>query len=204
MTALYIISSIILILVLLLVSSIKLKISVSKDISVTASYLFFKYRILPKDKSKKPSQKDKKRPFDSLKKLVKENGFVGAVKEVLGIFKAIIKAIGKSAKHIRVKRFDLRIVAASDDPAKTGIEYGALCAVVFPTVKALQDTFKWNNNHTRVFIDSDFSGVEPKIMLESELKLKVWYIICVGFNVLIDVVKKRLSKVLNNQNKTKK
>lgn len=194
MLALYIILGVVLFITLILISSISVCISIIDDLRITVRFWFLRFNIFPFEK-KKPKEN---KPTDSekqnyLKKLISENGFLGAVSELISIAKVILKKMGKTSKHIRVRKFFLWIVAASEDPSDTGVLYGSLCGIIFPALRAFQSLLKWNDRKTKVSVTSDFLREKPDFALECKLKLRVYYIVVLGLGVLFELVKRKIN-----------
>ncbi len=194
MIALYIVLGVFLFLTLILISSISVNISIIDDIRITVGFWFFRFKIFPfnekKLKEKKPTESEKQ---NYLKKMISEKGFLGTVGELISVAKVILKKFGNTAKHIRVRKFFLWIVAASADPSDTGILYGSLCGIVFPALSAFQYLLKWNDRETKVSVTSDFLKEKPDLALECKLKLRVYHIVVLGLGTLLELVKRRIN-----------
>ncbi len=204
MIVLYVVLGIILFFTLILTSSISVNVSIIDDIKVTVGIWFFKFKIFPADDKNKNKRKTKKstevdKP-NYLKKMIAEKGFLGTVGELISITKVMLNKLGKAAKHIRVKKFFLWIVAASNDPADTGVLYGSLCGVVFPALRSFQSLFKWNDRKTKVSLTSDFLREKPDFALECKIKLRVCHIVVLGLGVLFELIKRKISSSDNQIN----
>ena len=152
MIALLIVLGILAGIALLLLSSVSFKICLDGDVQLIIRYLFIKKKVPYKpEKVKKAEMEDQKgtdrKPKKSepyLKKSIREKGIAATVSELSDVLFAILKKLGNIIRHIRVRRFRLNITAAADDPAVTAIEYGSICAVVFPAVSVLKNSMKFN------------------------------------------------------------
>ncbi len=205
MIALYIILGLAALITLLLFTDVHIKINVDEKILVKARFLFYKRTLIPKDPKKKTrllllnvEQSDKKLKSD-LRKLIDKLGFFGTVKELIEATVSLVKQGWGLARHLRVKRFDMTAVVASDDPSKTAVEYGGVCAVVYPLLSGLQSLMKWNNNKTHVDIYSDFTSSEPSLKIEAKLKLKLWYYIKAYIGLYWDLFKKKYDEAMSQE-----
>ena len=197
MIAFYILGAIALLIFLLLFSSVSVKCRVDDDVHVKIRYLCFTFSV-PKHKKKSKdkaigSKKAKDKP-SYIKQLIEQNGLLGAIKELLFIVKTILSRGIKMAHHIRVKRFDMVVTAASDDPAKTAVEYGALCSVIFPALSGFQGLMKWNDRKTNVLVNSDFCTEKPSLFVDFKIKLRLFFIAKAGLSVIFALVKRKISK----------
>lgn len=202
MIALYVILGIAAIITLLLLTDVHIKVSVDEKINIKARYLFYKRSLIPKDPKKKTRllllnvEKSDKQLKSDLRKLVDKLGVLGTIKELFSATASLVKQGWGLAHHLRVKRFDMTTVIASDDPAKTAVEYGGVCAVLYPALAGLQNLMKWNNNKTTVNVFTDFCGTESSIKIEAKVKLKLWYYIKAYIGLYWDLFKKKYNEAM--------
>ena len=197
MIALYILGGLALLIFLTMFSSVSVSCRVDDDVNAKIRYLFLTFKIPKhsKKRKKKSSDTPKKQAKPSyIKQLIEQNGLLGAVKELLFIVKTILSRGFKMAHHIRVKRFKTVVTAASDDPARTAVEYGALCSVVFPALSGFQSLMKWNDRKTEVVVNSDFCTDKPTLFIDFKIKLRLFFIVKAGLSVIIALVKRKISK----------
>ena len=201
MTALYIVLGILSGLVLLLLSSVSLKICIDDDIQLVLRYLFIRKKMPYKpekiktaeEKAEEESEREAKKAEPYIKKSIKEKGIAATVSELSDVLRTVIGKLGKLAGHIRVRIFKLDITAATDDPAVTAIEYGGICAAVFPVISMLRNLLKFNDRGTEISIKSDFCGGKPDFRLDAKIKLRLWFILTAAVSILIKLVKIKLS-----------
>ena len=201
MIALYILLGILALLMLVLISSVTVLVHIDDDAEIKVGFWFLRFKVFPlKDKKvkKKANKSHKPKEDGYIKKLIEQNGIVGAVSELLSVVKIVLKKAGKAARHIRVRRCSFLITAASEDAATTAVRYGALCATVFPALKGLQDLLKWNDRKTKVSVVSDFNSDKPTIYLDLKVKLRLCFIVSAAFGVLLALIKRKVSKTLKS------
>lgn len=205
MIALYIILGLAAVITLLLFTDIHIRVSIDQKILVKARFLFYKRTLIPKDPKRKTRllllnvEKSDKELKGDLRKLIDKMGVLGTVKELISATVSLVKQGWGLAHHLRVKKLDADIIVASDDPSKTAIEYGGVCAVVYPLISGLQNLMKWNNNKTHINISSDFCSNDPSINLEAKLKLKLWYYIKAYVGLYWDLIKKKYDEAMANE-----
>lgn len=201
MTALIIISVIVILLVFLLLSSVSFCFEAEDKPLLKLRYLCLckKFDLSENgEKDKKDKYKGKKSlkgfegHLEPLKKMFAEKGVCGAVSELLSIAKSFLKSLGKAVKHIRVTRFSFFLSVASDDPAKTAVEYGTLCGIVFPTLEGAFELFKWNKDKTKVSVKSDFCSNEPSAYISVKAKIRVIFLLCAVVSALAAMVRLKL------------
>ncbi len=202
MIALYIILGIVLVITLLLFTDVHIKVDMDKEIQIKARYLFYKRTLIPKDPKRRTrllllnvEQSDKRLKSD-LRKLIDKFGLLGTVKELFDATVSLVKQGWGLAKHLRVKRFDMTATVASEDPAATAVEYGALCAVVYPALSGLQNLMKWNNKKTTVDLSTDFCSTESTLKIKAKVRLRLWYYIKAYIGLYWDLFKKKYDEAM--------
>ena len=197
MTAVYIIAGISAFILFLLFSDISVKVCLNKEFSAVVSFWFLSFRF-PRTKKKKTSKKKRAKNLEkpnALKKMIDENGLLAAVSEIIGTTIKIVEQHQTLTKHIRITDLKINVVVASEDPAKTGVEYGAICSVIFPFATFLDASFKINRRKTNISVTSDFEAEKPKFYLFANLKAKVIYHIGFALKILFILFKKKYSEV---------
>lgn len=104
---------------------------------------------------------------DFFTRLKKEKGFASAVQYLCGIAKIFLQKFLWLLKRMHFKLFKLDITVASDNAAKTAVEYGAVCAAVYPVLALADSTLSLNLKGVNV--SSDFNSTTPDLKLRLSL-----------------------------------
>ncbi len=192
MTALYIVLGIFLLLALILLSSITLKITYSSDFSFVLSYGLIKYKFASKNKRGKNKAKKKKAQTESkdskkngyIKQSIESKGLAATVTELAEIIVTLFSEFGGLLEHLRIKKFKLFLNVASSDPAATAVEYGTVCAVVYPLVRLVEQKTVLSRKGTRVIVNSDFNSQKSELEFELKGKLRVICLLASGFKLI--------------------
>lgn len=200
MTALLIIGSIFLLILLILFSPVKVFLGFENDFFAKVKFLGFKVYETPQKTGKKKVSEAKNK--QSGKKAEKENntalkegkqlllilkekyGFTGAVKKVLNLIYGMLTHIKKFLRHIRIKKIKLNLVVSGSDAAETAVEYGKVCAAVYPVLGFL-DSFS-SIELKRINISSDFAENKKEFEFSMVIKLQIFYMLVTAFNVYKD------------------
>ncbi len=118
--------------------------------------------------------------------MIDKNGFSGALSEVFDIIKSAFSGLAFLFKHISFKNFYCEAVIASDDAAKTAIEYGAVCTLIYSFTGFLSSVTDFDFKDIRVI--SDFGGSKPKFELFTRVKIAPIYIIIASIKLLTNIV----------------
>ena len=206
MIALYIVLGLFFLIALFLFSSIRFVVSYKEDFSVLLGFWFLRFKLYPEKQVKKQkeskSDSEPTRKTSKLKQMIRENGLKNTLSKLFDTVKVVFNSLSKISKHIRIRRLKLIVTAATEDPALTGVEYGAFCSVVFPFVKFLQDFANLNEKGANVSVRSDFLATKPTLELYSVIKIRVIYILSFGISAFIELVKQNIVK-MNEEPKIK-
>lgn len=112
-------------------------------------------------------------------KLKEKLGFTGAVKEILRFANDVLSHIKRLLRNIKIKRVCLDITVAADDAATTAIEYGAVCAAVYP-VTALLSTCA-DIGFKQINVKSDFDSKKPDFQFEATASMNVFNLLIAAF-----------------------
>ena len=184
---------------ILLVSAVKLKIYLNEKGYIVIKYLFlrFKYdlygdnklkRVKKNDaeKSKKKSNTKNKEKQGYFKKIYTEEGIVEGMVKLLRTIKHIVSKILELITKCKVDNLNLNIKVASDDPAKTAICYGSVCAAVYPTLGILNGMVDIKNQNVNINADYKSKNIEASFVLI--MKLRVFKATKVALSLIKDII----------------
>lgn len=186
MIPLIIILSVLAFVVLLLFIPISLHIKYYGDFFVKLKIAGIKaYEVEPNEDTQKPKpdtesdKKAKKQTEKAFDKLKKKYGFAGAVKEIFVFIKSVLERLKGSLKHIAIRRLCLDIKVSSSDAAATAIEYGAVCAAVYPVLSFIDSTA--NVKMKNINISADFNSGDSDFGFSVIVRVRIIYLIVMAF-----------------------
>ena len=155
----------------------------------------------PKKKSGHITDKEEK---EKPKYALKENVRYGL--DILRI--AVLKAIKKFGKHLRISLYHLRITVGGEESDKTAVTYGCICQGVSYLTKIFDshlNTRYPGRTENRIFVGADFTSPKTKIDLHISFRIKIWHIASVGLSGLFGFLKvpKRVAKEIKENNPAK-
>ncbi len=199
MTVLLIILIILALLCFLLFSSVTLAVDYDGKLTVTAGYLGLKFPLGKKEKkkSKKKSGGKKGKEPTALEKKFKAKSFKEKVRFVVDTLRSVMPQIKYLLSHTRVRKLDVDLRVASPDAAKTAIEYGGVCSIVYPFLS-------WTQGYVdisvkRVDITAAFGEERSKAAIHLKIKLRVIILITAVFKLL--PIYQKLTEDSNNERK---
>lgn len=211
MTALYIILGIILFFILLLSVKVMITVHYDDELSVSLSWLFLKFNILPKkeehkkkEKKKKEKKKEektdetvpepKKKKDNMFIRFYKNQGFSGVVRLIKDASAAVGGMFGRIGRAFLFDELYVSLTVGAGDSAETAIKYGKTCSTVFPAMGFIVSNMRVKKYNTEInpdFISGTNSarfhvkaGVAPIRLINA--------IIVVAFDLLFKVIFKLL------------
>lgn len=123
-------------------------------------------------KPKKAKQKEQKPPKLSEKP---------SLPEIITAFKELACGIlSRFARHLKVEEFRLRVLVASDDAAKTAMEYGAVCSAAHSIESFVTAAKRKRAGKILVQVECDFLAEKPEIDAELCLSVRIWRLLVIA------------------------
>ena len=121
---------------------------------------------------KKPKKKKKKEKKPKKPAKVKEQP---PLTDVIASFRDLLVGLVRSFKrHLKIEELRLRILVASEDAAKTAMEYGAVCALVEPVQLLAIQAPRVRKDRVQVGVECDFLADHPEVDAEFCLSIRIW------------------------------
>lgn len=200
MKALCVISGILLILFLLLILPVTVIADFTENKSITVKYLFLKFRFglngKKKDKPKKEKKKQKPKPDSDKKKSSPKNNrkrkIAETVSEYAELLRELLKNFSYMLKHITVGRFYVKISVCGEDAADTAVQYGAVCAVIYPFAAFTESIITVKNMELNV--EPNFGNVESFGEAFISFRIKPFHVVLAAISAVKCFVKFKNSK----------
>ncbi|NLX94475.1 MAG: DUF2953 domain-containing protein [Clostridiales bacterium] len=207
MVFLYIILSIIFFLVLLLCIKITVATQYNEDFELEVRWLFIKYKLYP-PKEKKPkkekkedskdNKKDKKpkkaKKPNPLKKFYENQGMTGVIDLISATASVVNGRFKRIFKSVVINSLVIAMQVTGEDSAKTAMNYGEVCAAVFPAVGLMCSTMRVKRY--KINITPDFIGSENKAYFSAVISVIPIRIVNAAIIFLFQFLFKVLAKLL--------
>lgn len=173
MTAAIVVLFVILIFSVFLLIPFSAKIYIGDQNDITVKYLFFK--LYPKSENKSKTEKkhivsgEKKKNENFFLRSFKKKGFSEFVSLFFVFLKKTIGELAYLLKFVKIRKFTLSLTVASDNAAKTAIEYGVVSAAVYNFSALIKTNFDFEIKN--ISIDCDFENNAPHFELFTVLKI---------------------------------
>ena len=127
-----------------------------------------------KEKKKKPKS-DKKGKGDTTGEKKKKKG--GPITDFLPIVKTALDLLNSFRKKLRIKRLDLKMIMAADDPCDLAINYGRANAAMGNLMPQLERCFVIKKRN--VEIECDFEASETVIIARADITITLGWLLAI-------------------------
>lgn len=153
--------------------------------------LLFGINLLKEKKKKPKAQKTDQKPQKKKKKKIKFKEQKEKLLDILDWAKIVLNRLGKLLGGIRVKRLKFNYTASSEDAAKTALEYGTICALVYPIAGIIEAKTNISQNALVLDINCDYDKKESDYLLDVFLRLRGYHTILAVISILINKYAKK-------------
>ena len=128
-------------------------------------------------KTKKTSKKKKKKDASQKKESTnKQKNITYTIKYYGNMIQLALKQLRWLISFIKIRKFVFDLTVATDNAASTAIEYGEMCAVVYPIISFVQTNTNFKLKTDDINIRPDFDNSDSK--LKASVLVKAKLIIC--------------------------
>lgn len=206
MTAWIIVTAVLAVIVLLLSCPVHLYASYQEEWRARIRYLFITYTLVPK-KTKRKRKKKKKEPAPSEKKeeqekssglrdIIKEKGIKGLLELLKQLANAAVGGAKILFRHLVIRKCNLTVTVGDEDAAETAMEYGYLCAAVYPASGAIISNTKCRDHNIRVVCD--FHQKETTVWFQGHASVKLVFLAAAAVTAFFRFLK---TEIKNRKNR---
>ena len=210
MIFLYIIGAILALIFLVFLIRVRIIFSYGEKVSLKVGALFFNYDVLkkrPKKDKKAKKKKTEKRIKPKVvaktdgespkkKNMLKEFTEDMDIGDFLDLISAFLAGLGKMINnHLYVRLNKFRILVGGEDPAKSAIQFGAICQSCTYLFEILKNYTKlYPLEKSDVSVHHDFAAAKSEYELTVTVKLRIIHVIGMALSVLFEFIKIKESK----------
>lgn len=187
MTVWIIVGSVILLMAVLLFLPVSVIVDYQKSAFVQIRYLFFRYTVAPRPEKKKkaPSSEQKaqagkqakeKSKFRQLLEREGLGGFLDLLRETCKIAGGTVKRL---LPHLTVGQFSVSVRVGGEDAGWAALNYGGVCAAVYPAVSFLVGAVRCRK--VEVEVVPDLNGGESSAECHLRARIKLFFAILLLF-----------------------
>ncbi len=158
-----------------------------------------------KSKQAKKTSQDKEsspKKENFIKRTYKQKGLLGTIDYFSKVFTMVLKRFWWVAKRFKFRKFNFDLVVATSDAADTAIQYGEVCAVLYPVLSLLQSLIDFKPKQVNISADFDKTKWEFKTSILVKTRALYWIIAAVGLMVqFLKLQRKEREKYERKQHK---
>ena len=153
----------------------------------------FRHLLYPGKRIQKQENPTAKKKSDNFASKADKTGSTkgGRLNDFLPLVQIIIDALGDLRKKLRVKRLEMKLVLAGDDPCDLSINYGRSCAALGNLMPLLERIFIIKKRN--IEIECDYTAEETLILARLDVNITVGRLLllamCHGIRVLHEYLK---------------
>ena len=113
---------------------------------------------------------------------MKQDDLVGTLQFLREVASLASKAIGRLLRAITVKRLQLQLLIATEDPATTAQRYGQVCGVLYPALAGIESVVRVRKRELRV--EPNFLMEKSAVRFDIHLRMSMWRLLGAGIALL--------------------
>lgn len=95
--------------------------------------------------------------------------------EIVTAFKDLVFGmLSRFSRHLKIEELRLRVLVASDDAAKTALQYGSVCAATGAVRAVAEGARRVDKQKVHVEVECDFLAETPEIDAELCVSVRIW------------------------------
>lgn len=168
-----------------------------KSFYVKVRYLFFTLLYPDTKKKKNTAVKEKKSKKSKSKQkslayfddLFQHNSLPDAISELCAVLRLLVEKFAEILRGSSMRRFSLQIIAYNADAAAAAIQYGSICATVYPFLGFINSLISFKQQNVEIICD--YTGGKNSFQLD--LKWQVIPLFCLGplITFIFDLIKNK-------------
>lgn len=125
----------------------------------------------------------------SIKKTVSDSGVSHTLKQVGDVLISLLRQLVWILPRCRVRKLELRAVCAEGEPDEAAMEYGKLCAAVYPIVGIVDNIIPINRRRLRLDLRCDFEAERSAFDLTAVIRARLGSALRALWHIVLDEAK---------------
>ncbi|MBQ3217059.1 MAG: hypothetical protein IJB35_04495 [Oscillospiraceae bacterium] len=137
----------------------------------------------------------------SVKKTVSSSGISYTVQQFLEVLLSLLRQVVWLLPRCRLRKLELEAICAGNEPDDTAMEYGRLCAAVYPLVGVVDRIMPINRRKLRLDLRCDFEAAKSGFSLEAVIRTHVGPVLLALWRVVLDEAKAEAARTAQPSSK---
>lgn len=180
--------------ILVLLAVLPVGISAVYDFSGSTVFLIVgtvRLRIYPKKKKAVSSQKNQEKANEA-----KQEKTGGSYKDFLPLVQLVLDFLGDLRRKLLIKRLEMRLIMAGDDPSDLAVNYGRAWAALGNIIPQIERVFVIRKRDLKV--ECDFTTSETVVYVRADVTIRVIQILSLTFGHGLHLLKE-YNKIRNQR-----
>lgn len=139
----------------------------------------------------------------TVKRSVEDSGISTTAGQIVHILLLLLERVVWLLQYCTLRRLRINAVCAGEDAAEAAMEYGAVCAVVYPLIGFVEGNMKVRERGLEVSIGCAFDRAVGGFSLEAELTVRIWYVALALAHIIRRNVEEEIYKEAGNEQRSK-
>lgn len=134
-----------------------------------------------------------------LKRSVDRTGVSATAAQIADILKLLLGRVVWLLPRCRLKKLHVTAVCTGEDAADAAMDYGTVCAVVYPLVGYVESLIPTRPRGTEIQITCDLSQAEGSFILDAKLSVRIFRVAHALLHIIKENVKNEVYREENHE-----
>ena len=139
----------------------------------------------------------------TVKQSLEDSGISATAGQIVHILLLLLGRVVWLLQYCTVKRLKIDAVCGGADAAEAAMEYGAVCAVVYPLIGYVEGNMKVRQKGLDVNIGCDFGQVLGSFALETVISVRIWHVARALLHIVRRNMEEEIYKEAGNEQRRK-
>ena len=141
---------------------------------------------------------DRLESVDRLKKEADRSGVAETAGDLALVLKELLGRIVWILPRCRVKTLRIRSVSGGEDAAAVAMDYGMVCAVVYPLIGWIESALRVSKRGEKVEIGCDYDAEGSTFEMNVRLSVRIWTVLLALIHIVRENVKNQVYKEMSS------
>ena len=141
---------------------------------------------------------DRLESVDKLKQETDRNGVAETAGDLALVLKELLGRVIWILPRCKVKTLRIRSMSAGEDAAAVAMDYGMVCAVVYPLIGWIESALRVSRRGKKVEIGCDYDAEESTFEMNVRLSVRIWTVLLALIHIVRENVKNQVYKEMSS------
>ncbi|MBP5618226.1 MAG: hypothetical protein J6X61_03650 [Clostridia bacterium] len=141
---------------------------------------------------------DRLESVDKLKQETDRNGVAETAGDLALVLKELLGRVIWILPRCKVKTLRIRSISAGEDAAAVAMDYGMVCAVVYPLIGWIESALRVSRRGKKVEIGCDYDAEESTFEMNVRLSVRIWTVLLALIHIVRENVKNQVYKEMSS------